>query len=291
MNEETIIEKRPTSNGQQETKKEGSAWKQVTLGGVSGILMGAGLLYAGQAVAQDINNEEKPEEKPEDVVAPEQGETSHTLENGLKVAAVNDDLSFGEAFQQARAEVGPGGVFHWHGGIYNTYSADEWNSMTVDQKHDFAQQVQPEIRPDELSTPTDADSHVVVVHHVYQHEDAPATAEVHQTAETTEDVQVVDQQALDASDEDVHIVGYGHVEGHTAVALDIDNDGDADVAIIDINDNNNLDAQDVVVDAEGNMATVGDLAGEPDPNQMASMENPDVAPDMPDYMNDVVMDA
>ena len=291
MNEETIIEKRPTANGQQETKKEGSAWKQVTLGGVSGILMGAGLLYAGQAVAQDINNEEKPEEKPEDVVAPEQGETSHTLENGLKVAAVNDDLSFGEAFQQARAEVGPGGVFHWHGGIYNTYSADEWNSMTVDQKHDFAQQVQPEIRPDELSTPTDADSHVVVVHHVYQHEDAPATAEVHQAAETTEDVQVVDQQALDASDEDVHIVGYGHVEGHTAVALDIDNDGDADVAIIDINDNNNLDAQDVVVDAEGNMATVGDLAGEPDPNQMASMENPDVAPDMPDYMNDVVMDA
>lgn len=291
MNEETIIEKRPTSNGQQETKKEGSAWKQVTLGGVTGVLMGAGLLYAGQAVAQNVNNEEKPEEKPEDVVAPEQGETSHTLENGLKVAAVNDDLSFGEAFQQARAEVGPGGVFHWHGGIYNTYSADEWNSMTVDQKHDFAQQVQPEIRPDELSTPTDADSHVVVVHHVYQHEDAPATAEVHQAAETTEDVQVVDQQALDASDEDVHIVGYGHVEGHTAVALDIDNDGDADVAIIDINDNNNLDPQDVVVDAEGNMATVGDLAGEPDPNQMASMENPDVAPDMPDYMNDVVMDA
>lgn len=291
MNEETIIEKRPKANGQQETKKEGSAWKQVTLGGVSGILMGAGLLYAGQAVAQNVNNEEKPEEKPEDVVAPEQGETSHTLENGLKVAAVNDDLSFGEAFQQARAEVGPGGVFHWHGGIYNTYSADEWNSMTVDQKHDFAQQVQPEIRPDELSTPTDADSHVVVVHHVYQHEDAPATAEVHQAAETTEDVQVVDQQALDASDEDVHIVGYGHVEGHTAVALDIDNDGDADVAIIDINDNNNLDPQDVVVDAEGNMATVGDLAGEPDPNQMASLENPDVAPDMPDYMNDVVMDA
>ena len=291
MNEETIIEKRPTSNGQQETKKEGSAWKQVTLGGVSGILMGAGLLYAGQAVAQSINNEEKPEEKPEDVVAPEQGETSHTLENGLKVAAVNDDQSFGDAFQQARAEVGPGGVFHWHGGIYSTYSADEWNSMTVEQKHDFAQQVQPEIHPDELSTPTDADSHVVVVHHVYHHEDAPAAADIHQAAETTDDVQVVSQQASDPSDADVHIVGYGNVEGHTAVALDMDNDGEADVAIIDINDNNNLDPQDVVVDTEGNVATVGDLSGEPDPNQMASMENPDVAPDMPDYMNDVMMDA
>jgi hypothetical protein len=294
MNEETIIEKRPKANGQQETKKEGSAWKQVTLGGVSGILMGAGLLYAGQAVAQNVNSEEKPEEtpeeKPEDVVAPEQGETSHTLENGLKVASVNDDLSFGEAFQQARAEVGPGGVFHWHGGIYNTYSADEWNAMSVDQKHDFAEQVQPEVRPDELSTPTDADTHVVVVHHVYEHAPAP---EVHQAADTSADVQVVDQQTAQSSDQDadVHIIGYGEVEGHVAVGLDTNNDGQADVAIIDVDDSGNLSDPDVIVDNNGNMATYGQIANDPDPNLTASMENPDVAPDMPDYMNDAMIDA
>ena len=294
MNEETIIEKRPTANGQQETKKEGSAWKQVTLGGVSGILMGAGLLYAGQAVAQNVNSEEKPEEtpeeKPEDVVAPEQGETSHTLENGLKVASVSDDLSFGEAFQQARAEVGPGGVFHWHGGIYNTYSADEWNAMSVDQKHDFAEQVQPEVRPDELSTPTDADTHVVVVHHVYEQAPAP---EVHQAADTSADVQVVDQQTAQSSDQDadVHIVGYGEVEGHVAVGLDTNNDGQADVAIIDVDDSGNLSDPDVIVDNNGNMATYGQIANDPDPNLTASMENPDVAPDMPDYMNDAMIDA
>ena len=294
MNEETIIEKRPTANGQQETKKEGSAWKQVTLGGVSGILMGAGLLYAGQAVAQNVNSEEKPEETPEekteDVVAPEQGETSHTLENGLKVASVSDDLSFGEAFQQARAEVGPGGVFHWHGGIYNTYSADEWNAMSVDQKHDFAEQVQPEVHPDELSTPTDADTHVVVVHHVYEHAPAP---EVHQAADTSADVQVVDQQTAQSSDQDadVHIVGYGEVEGHVAVGLDTNNDGQADVAIIDVDDSGNLSDPDVIVDNNGNMATYGQIANDPDPNLTASMENPDVAPDMPDYMNDAMIDA
>ena len=294
MNEETIIEKRPTSNGQQETKKEGSAWKQVTLGGVTGVLMGAGLLYAGQAVAQNVNNEEKPEEtpeeKPEDVVAPEQGETSHTLENGLKVASVSDDLSFGEAFEQARAEVGPGGVFHWQGGIYNTYTAAEWNAMSVDQKHDFAEQVQPEVRPDELSTPTDADTHVVVVHHVYEHAPAP---EVHQAADTSADVQVVDQQTAQSSDQDadVHIVGYGEVEGHVAVGLDTNNDGQADVAIIDVDDSGNLSDPDVIVDNNGNMATYGQIANDPDPNLTASMENPDVAPDMPDYMNDAMIDA
>jgi hypothetical protein len=289
MNETTILEKRPSANEQQDTKKEGSAWKQVTLGGVSGILMGAGMLYAGQTYA--ANKEDAPEEKPEDVAAPEPGETSHTLENGLQVAAVNDDMSFGEAFAAARAEVGPGGVFHWHGGIYNTYSADEWNNMSVEQKHDFAQQVQPEIRPDELSTPTDANPQVVVVHHVYHHEEAPAAPEVHQTA-TTEDVQVVDQQTAQnfEQDGDVHIVGYANVDGHLMVGYDSDGDGQADVAIIDVDDNGRPSEPDIITDGE-HAITLEELNQETDPNQMASMENPDSAPDMPDYMNEVILDA
>ncbi len=292
MNETTILEKRPTTNGQQDTKKEGSAWKQVTLGGVSGILMGAGLLYAGQTYAAD--KEDAPEQKPDDVTAPKPEETSHTLENGLKVAAVNDDMSFGEAFAAARAEVGPGGVFHWHGGIYNTYSADEWNNMSVEQKHDFAQQVQPEIRPDELSTPTDTNPQVVVVHHVYHHEEAPAAPEVHQAATTTEDVQVVDPQVAQSyqvlEGEDVHIVGYANVDGHLAVGYDVNGDNQPDVAIIDFGQQG-LSDDDVVIGSNGQRTTLGELTNEPDPNQMASMENPDVAPDMPDYMNDAMLDA
>ena len=287
MNETTILEKRP--NGQQEKKQEGSAWKHVTLGGVSGILMGAGLLYAGQAAAQTLNSEEKPE----DVVAPEQGETSHTLENGLQVAAVNDEMSFGEAFAAARAEVGPGGVFHWHGGIYNTYTAAEWNNMSVQQKHDFAQQVQPEIRPDELSTPTDAEPQVVVVHHVYHHEETPVAPEIHQAVSASEDVQVVDQQTAQNFEQegDVHIVGYANIDGHLAVGYDTDGDGQADVAIIDVDDNHEVSEADVIVDDQGNAATIGEVMNAEDPNLQTAMENPDVAPDMPDYMNDAMIDA
>lgn len=295
MNEETIIEKRPEINGQPENKKNGVAWKQVTLGGVSGILMGAGLMYAGQASAKVPESAETPEE-PQDVQTPEQGETSYTLENGLKVAAVNDDLSFGEAFAAARAEVGPGGVFHWHGGIYNTYSADEWNAMTIEQKHDFAQQVQPEVSANELSTPTDANTHVVVEHHVYHHEESHSTEDVHQAAETTsEDVQVVDQQTTQEAeqDSDVHIVGYATVDGHLVAGFDTDGDNQADVAIIDIDDNHQISENDIIVDREGHAATVGDVVNTPDADsdQMMAMENPDVATDMPDYMNDVNIDA
>ena len=247
MNEETILETHSTANEQQDTKKEGSAWKQVTLGGVSGILMGGGLLYAGQTYAAD--KEDAFGHKPEDVVAPEPRAISHTLENGLKIASVSDDMSFGEAFAAARAEVGPGGVFHWHGGIYNTYTADEWNNMSVEQKNDFVQLVQPEIR-------------------------------------------VWDQQTVQnfEQDADVHIVGYANVDGHLAVGYDTSGDGQADVAIIDVDDNHELSDADIIIDNQGNAATVGEVVNDNDPNQLESVENPDVAPDMPDYMNDAMLD-
>jgi hypothetical protein len=277
MNEETIIEKLPTINGQQETKKEGTAWKQVTLGGVSGILMGGGLLYAGQVIAQKLSK---------DVVSPEQGETSHTLENGLQVAAVDDNLSFVEAFEQARAEVGPGGVFHWHGGIYNTYTAAEWNAMSVGQKHDFALQVKPEVGVDEISTPTDANTHVIVEHHVYHHQDSHPANDVIQAEETTEQVHVVDQQTTDTDDSDVHIVGYTEIQGHATVGLDMDGDGQADVAIIDVDDNQEVSNPDLVVDRSGNYATIGEIVNGVDPNMDVSNEAPDFIDDTsaePDY--------
>lgn len=268
INEETISQNNPQIEGKNESYKDENPWKLVTLGGVTGVLMGAGLLYGGQTVAKKLDSEEKQEAETTEV-----GETSHTLENGLQVAAVSDGLSFGEAFAQARAEVGPGGVFHWHGGIYNTYTAEEWNVMTIEQKHDFAQQVQPELHPNELSTPTDADTHVVVVHHVYHHDQ-----EVHHNSTVTDDVQVASQQSAGDSDSDVHIVGYSTVRGHLAVGLDMDNDGQADVAIIDVDDNQQVSDPDLVIDKDGNYATVGQL-NDNGPNMDVTSDSPNIEDD------------
>ena len=287
MNEETIIEKRPVINRQMEKKQEVDSWKHVTLGGVSGILMGAGLLYAGQTIA--ATKAEAPEESA-DVVSTEtpQAETQQAedpqaatvAEQSLPVAQMHNDMSFGEAFAAARAEVGPGGVFIWHGGIYNTYTADEWNAMTPQQKHDFAHQVNPEVRAHEVPVPTDAHPDVAV---------QPATeAEAHPAIDTDE-VNVVVQQVAQNFDmgEDVHIVGYANAEGHLVVGYDSTGDGQADVAIIDVDNNLRPSDADVIMDREGHIATLGELNNEqPDPNQTTAMENPDVAPDMPDYMND-----
>lgn len=283
MNEETIIEKRPVINGQEDNKKEGGSWKHVTLGGVSGILMGAGLLYAGQTIAAPKT--EAPEENADaaTVETEQTGQQTVATDQHLPVAQMHNDMSFGEAFAAARAEVGPGGVFIWHGGIYNTYTADEWNSMTPQQKNDFAHQVNPEVQVNEIPTPTDTHPDVAV--------QPTSDVETHPISDTS-DVQVVEQQIARNFDmgEDVHIVGYANAEGHLVVGYDSTGDGQADVAIIDMDNNFAPSDADVIMDREGHMARLGDLSDDPDPNQMASMENPDVAPDMPDYMNDANID-
>ena len=273
MNEETIFQPKAANAGQADSKKKEGAWKHVTLGGVSGILMGAGLLYAGQAIARPATEEPTTEE----------GAEASTGNQELQVAHQHDGMSFSEAFAAARAEVGPGGVFHWHGGIYNTYTAEEWNAMTPEQKNEFAEAVRPEVRPDEIPTPTDAHPDLAAHHVVTSSE----TDDV-QVANVSNEHSVVDGFEMDG---DVHIVGSTNVEGHIAVGYDTNNDGQPDVAIIDVDDSHDISAPDIIMDDQGNMATVGEVAAAVDPDQMAAMENPDVAPDMPDYMNDAMMEA
>lgn len=279
MNEETIIEKRPNATEQSETKKGSASWKHVTISGVSGILLGAGLVYAGETHAAENEPQQEPEKEEEPPIVQDEAES-------LKVADSHDELSFGEAFAAARAEVGPGGVFHWHGGVYGTYYADEWNAMTAEQKNDFAQQALPEVRTAEANHPVDSHPDVAV------HTEVDPSP---QPVNNADDVQMVDPQVAQSyqaiETEDVHIVGYANVNGHLAVGYDVDGDDFADVAIIDIGVGG-LSGDDLVVGPNGQYTTIEEIAGvpEPDPNQMTTLENPDVAPGMPDYMNDANVD-
>ena len=281
MNEETIIENRPLINGQSDKRSESILWKHVILGGVPGILIGAGLVYAGKANAANHKNEELAEQQSVNVPDSEQ-QINNVPENGLPVAKLHNELSFGEAFAQARAEVGSGGVFIWHGGIYNTYTVEEWNAMTPQQKIDFAHQVNPEYHAHDIPTPTDAHPEVVV------HVVVDGTPE--QTSNSI-DVSIVEKQVAHNFDmgEDVHIVGYANAAGHLVVGYDATGDGQADVAIIDVDNNFRPSDDDVIMDNQGNKATLGELNNEQDSNHLVSEENPDVAPDMPDYMNDAMI--
>lgn len=179
------------------TMKE--TWKPVTIGGMTGILMGAGTMYASQSLTTDEMPVVKSSEKPH-------------LE-----ASVGGSQSFREAFQAARAELGPGGVFRWHGNIYNTYTVEEWNAMSTEEKNLFAQRVKPEVSPADIDTneitktESVADDDVKVVLD-QQETDAieEKTQETVAAANTEESVadgdaqEVQDQKKADTIEEETH---------------------------------------------------------------------------------------
>lgn len=55
----------------------------------------------------------------------------------IQIGVVNDSLSFDEAFRAARTQTGPGGVFTWHGEVYNTYQKEEWMGLSLPQRQEF----------------------------------------------------------------------------------------------------------------------------------------------------------
>lgn len=77
-------------------------------------------------------------------------ETSEAQTNTpiLEVAEVNQEGTFKDAFDAARAQVGPGGIFEWHGQWYNTYTAEEWTGMEPVSKNDYALLVKPFLEND-----------------------------------------------------------------------------------------------------------------------------------------------
>ena len=292
------------------SKKGGNAWINVTLGGVSGILLGAGLMYGAKAYAErsEEPSTAETEPQPEDPNASQTdgegngGETIAT-ETQVEVAPPADDMSFGEAFAAARAAVGPDGVFVWHGGVYSTHTAEEWNAMSHQQQNGTIAQVPVTTPANQITTPPD-DTHT-----------EPG----------------IEPGPASNPGDDVAVVGVDEVDGHMTSFLDVDGDGEADIAIIDVDDNQQLSDVDIVTNGE-DIATIADLremgttfegnpytvdndnvmAGyegheppieetpvdnggtdttEGSDGYLATLENPETATDMPDYMDNALIDA
>lgn len=115
--------------------KSSSGWKQVAIGGVAGIAMGvAGTLVASEGISAAGIDNNTPE-------VPQDGTSDASAATVPVATSVNDSMSFGSAFAAARAEVGAGGVFEWHGKLYNTYYVEEWNAMSPEQRDNFFEAV------------------------------------------------------------------------------------------------------------------------------------------------------
>lgn len=170
---------------------------------------------------------------------------------GLSTAqGVTDDMTFDEAFNAARAQVGPGGLFHWHGGVYNTYTEDEWARLSPEEREAFTVQARSAASGSELQADTyahnaqpasDPNVHQATYHRQATHHTAP---------EGEQGAHIEGEQNMTLSDGREVIIGQGSFDGKAAVFIDVDRDGHYDMAIVDSNGNGDLDESDETINLE-----------------------------------------
>lgn len=264
------------------TTKE--TWKPVTIGGLTGILMGAGTMYA----IENVNTEELA--------------SGNNADEQLKVASVDDSLNFRDAFEAARAEVGPGGVFRWHGNIYNTYTAEEWKAMSQQNQQLFAERVKPEVSPadidaEEISKAEQPEKPQLAEEPSVRVEEEDPQLAQNRDVEKDEAPTTTTDDDVKSDDPDVRVVGSGQIEvgdgryftmeeldvnGQRVAIIDVDNDGVGDIAMADINQNGQPDDGEVIDLHTGESLTfTNDTAPTDDMPMMADNDQPvDDASDM-----------
>lgn len=265
--------------------KKKSTWKQVVIGGVSGIFLGAaGTLFTSSARVDEVNDIEGGEGHAENgghAETPISPDTTATTDS-LPVATVSDDMSFGEAFAAAREQVGPGGVFEWHGGIYGTYYADEWNEMTAEERAEFGSHVNYGAGAAHTAE-AEPEVEVAPETNVHGNESPEVVAVEHEPQPDDNEVQILGVETVDTGDGNSVTMGYAEVNGQEVFVVDVDQDGEFDRLVTDVNNDGEL-TPDEVANIEGQGLLVSDWEQQ---SQMHDANDVYLADNgTPDYAND-----
>ena len=179
-------------------------------------------------------------------------------------------MSFSEAFAAGRAAAGgPGGVFCWRGNYYGTYTADEWNALSDEDRDLFAQRAYSATAINESASKFDEP--LVAENNAIEENIQPADDDVRiaptPEEETTGNAEehtspnVTTWEDLTSDDNDVRIVGFGDVtteygntvtvqeldiNGQRVAVIDVDQDGIADLVMTDLNHNREMDEGEVI---------------------------------------------
>ena len=290
-NEKTQFDETMSSDKQKETqtkeketpqtKAKGGMWKKVAVSGGVGILFGAAsTLFTGAANPDEAVAPHTTPPSP----TPEPEPTPIVDENISMATCVDDDMSFSQAFAAARAEVGPGGVFEWHGNLYNTYTAEEWDNMTAEEQEDYNEHFAW------TANSASADDSSEITGTV---ETGQAQYTSHAQPEDEVQAYATDESMGSGQDDEVEVLGVVHdndyeanigvvsVEGQDVVLIDVDEDQVFDFMATDTNSDGEI-TDDEIIDITDQNLTVDDLGGftGPDPNA-----NLYASTDEPDYIN------
>lgn len=154
---------------------------------------------------------------------------------------VDDGMPFSQAFAAARAEVGSGGVFQWHGNLYNTFTAEEWNQMSADERANFSSEL--------ASTPIPS----APSHHTSNNHNVGYTP---QQPQDDSELEVIHSETVTCEDGSLMDVSVVSVEGQEAILVDFNRDEIVDAIAIDLNENGQIDDEEMIDVSQGNFAMV-----------------------------------
>ena len=285
LNDDELIEAANNPVSENESAKSGRdkvILKSVVAGTVGVAAGGAGLMAAmsfkePDKPVQDTKfeslSESFNEPASESVLEIELESENFDASQVLVAHKVSDDMSFNEAFATARHEVGPGGVFKWHGSVYGTYYANEWQGLSDKYQHAFnnynynfetEQQFAEEFQftadpffPEEqqsFNEPQSAEVDVIIQDNFYPEDvvDYDNLAGITVVSENENDVVIINSESFETDDYNVVNASF---DRNNFTLIDINLDGNYAIKVVD--DNSTLDY--LVREVEVNDASIEEI--------------------------------
>ncbi len=245
-----------------------------------GFAVGTASNIVGNAFATSLNTDETPTQVSETTTSetlstvPSPEEVLVATNEGMRVAQVNDNASFDEAFANARSQVGAGGVFEWREQVYNTYYKEEWNSLSATEQAEFYSKIDMQAFTENESISTlEAEQPIMA-----------SNTEMIDNQTNHEAVKVLGVEAVvDSQGSPMTIAGI-EIEGEQMILVDVDNNGVMDVLMADVNQDEQISDNEIYNVSDMQITTTDlqeQLAASQSPNLMLANND-----ELPDYMND-----
>lgn len=210
--------------------------------------------------------------------APNPEEVLLATDEGVRIAQVDDEVSFSKAFADARAQVGPGGAFEWRGHVYSTYYEEEWNNMSAQERAEYQSKI-------DYRTVT-GDSQSVRPEATTSTEEPAMAANTEMVDEQSQQggIKVLGVEAVVDPQGNPMIVAAIEIDNDQALLVDVDNNGIMDVIMVDENHDGQISENEIYDASEAQISTADlqhHMAASQDPGMMMACND-----GMPDYMND-----
>ena len=214
----------------------------------------------GQDEIQTVTDEQQPQQQEQQ---PQHQEQQDVVETSLyaPIAHVSDNMTFAQAFAEARRQVGPGGVFEWRGNVYGTYYAEEWQNMSAAERAEYHSHIDYQAAHDEHMAYFGNEGRTNPNPQPNPDDNKTKSDEEKIDVDPDEPVKVLTIQQVDCEygKDGKAIIAEVTIDGQEAVLMDLNNDGHFDALLVDL-DNDGLLSEYEIIDVRDWNVELADLA-------------------------------